>query len=523
MKYFKKMNLKTQISLLVSVMLLAQLTLGIVGYFAIRIIKDDLESVFMVRLPSIDNLVQADRDFQQALVAERTLLLELPKDNKSIQAQNYIKNIKQVHDRFNNFKKHTKSPEETELIKKFDKSLEDWESISKKYFHIDNNDINSSLSKEELIFISTKTLNDYFEEARNQLDLLQDMTLEKSRNEYQNAKMTYENTKLFLMLLSSGTIVLSIIISAFVITFINKKINNVVNSLEIGQKKLSDLSVELLNRASSLSETSESQSSSITETSASLHEISQMVSNNTQNANNSTILILESETLIDKGVEMINNLTESIDNVEISSKEISTIVHENNQSLENIIDTVRQIKDKTKMINDIVFQTKLLSFNASVEAARAGEAGQGFAVVAEEVGNLAKVSGNSANDISILLENSTKQISAIIETSKQNIEKAVQNNQKKIESSVHFSKESLSLLNTINNKFKVISESSKEILSASKEQEIGVKEINSAIQEISSSVNSTSKDSHEVASSSKEINDVIEDIKINVSDLKDIT
>lgn len=47
------------------------------------------------------------------------------------------------------------------------------------------------------------------------------------------------------------------------------------------------------------------------------------------------------------------------------------------------------IKGKRKVINQIVFQTKLLSFYASVEVARAGESDKGFAVVAEEVGNLA--------------------------------------------------------------------------------------------------------------------------------------
>ncbi|MBI5524464.1 MAG: Cache 3/Cache 2 fusion domain-containing protein [Desulfarculus sp.] len=284
----------------------------------------------------------------------------------------------------------------------------------------------------------------------------------------------------------NGTIVIALVALLLTVVLIilftrtiTGPIKRAVDQLNSGSNEVASASGEIARAGQHLAEGTSAQAASVEETSAALEQLTAMTRQNTENAQQADMLMKEVGELSTKSGQAMLEMGRSMGDISASGQEISKII---------------------KGIDEIAFQTNLLALNAAVEAARAGEAGAGFAVVAEEVRNLAMRAAEAAKNTAGLIEGT--------------IGKITQGNE--LTSRV---KESFQ---EVISKAQKVAELVGEISAASQEQSQGIGQINLAVAEVDRVTQSTAANAQQAASAAHELSSQAEAISGIAMDLQGV-
>jgi methyl-accepting chemotaxis protein len=310
----------------------------------------------------------------------------------------------------------------------------------------------------------------------------------------------------FITLITTFTIsaLISILFTSVLSYIFSKKLNNkleeISETLKLETSKTIEDSKKVKDASQSVSSGTNQQASAIQQTVATLSEITAMVDKTLDGVNVTMRNSKANEEVSNEGQEAVREMIRAMDEITLSNGNISKTVSNSNIEIEKIVGLINDISDKTQVINDIVFQTKLLSFNASVEAARAGEHGKGFSVVAEEVGNLAHMSGKAAKEITEMLTGSIKQVEGVVNQSSTNISKLMKSSDAKIEVGAQVAKRCGEVFDEIRKNAGNVSKSMEDLSYASKEQADGVSNISIAMNELDDATQKNANMAHATSS-----------------------
>ncbi len=268
------------------------------------------------------------------------------------------------------------------------------------------------------------------------------------------------------------------------------KIHGSIEQVASNSRQLAATANEVASKAQLTQHNCTAQRDRTVQVATAIHEMGATVGEIAGNASLAADVARQANEQADAGAVVVAQARHGIVGLSSEIEQVAGVI----ESLANQTDSIGSILDTIRSISE---QTNLLALNAAIEAARAGEQGRGFAVVADEVRNLASRSAASTAEIQGMInrlqEQSARAVSAMAQGRNQSLEVVAQ------------ADEANAALGHITAHITQISDMNIQVATATEEQSSVVGEINRNVEDINQLTMETADIAHQLTESSRSL------------------